>query len=609
MVVIETDAELRGYRVQNPQPLRNHFRAYAVPWDDGDSMFCHSPQVTTPLVLSGPAENRGLAHTAEEGDPLDTRLHECSSANLEEMKRTDRLLLLTFAFANVILYSSLLPLWEGFDEPWHYGYVQSLASTRRLPVLGKTRLSEEVWESMLACPASHVVARAWPELQTFDRYFALSPAARVQERNALERIPREGSIESAHANYEVQQPPLAYIALAAPNFLLSNASIPVRVLWLRIFAAGVAVLITFWAAADLFRTLELAPCYQALGLYCIFAGQMYWATVAHISNDALGLALSVWFFASCAAFSKHANLPGAGRLALATSLGLLTKAYFLPLLAFAGCLVAYRRVRALPAFAGVVALLAGPWYLRNLVLYHNLSGLLMASAAITPGQVVSSLTRVDWGHTIPYMLRATLWTGNNSFTSFSSTTLDCLLALLAAGIVMYALQAIRHTPAAGEWAILGALALYAAAVIYVVGNDVIFLHGASAGAAPWYTEVLLAPSLAISLLGISRAPRLALPTSVAILLVWCYICVVTYAVKLIPLYGGYAKGRNTLKETLAWYVTSHRELTNMLSTISLAPPAAIYIETSVVVGLSVVIALRLVYLLKREKDGCSGSVR
>jgi len=517
-----------------------------------------------------------------------------------EMTRADRLLLLAFALANAILYSSLLPLWEGFDEPWHYGYVQSLSSTFRFPVLGKTRLSQEVWASMLACPASHVVAHAWPQLQTFDRYFALSPDARAQERSCLEAIPRgDASLDSEHTNYEAQQPPLAYIVLAGPNLLLANASITTRVLWLRIFAAGVSLLITFFAASNLFRALDLPPAYQALGLYCIFACQMYWATIAHVGNDTLGLALSVWFFAACATFSKQPTPATAMRLALVTSLGLLTKAYFLPLLAFAGCVAVYRRVRMLPAFAAMVLLIAGPWYVRNLMLYHNLSGLLMASAG-TPGQTLSSLTSIDWSHAIPYMLRATLWTGNNSFTNFSSVTLNCLLALLATGTALYAVRAFQRAPSDAEWAVLGALAFYAAAVIYVVGNDVIFLRGASAGAAPWYTEVLLAPILAISLLGLSQSRRIGRPVAVAMLLLWTYIWAATYLVKLIPLYGGYTKGRTTLKETLEWYLTSHHELTNMLSTISLAPPVTIYVETCATIGLVVVIARRLVHLLSTE---------
>jgi hypothetical protein len=60
---------------------------------------------------------------------------------------------------------------------------------------------------------------------------------------------------------------------------------------------------------------------------------------------------------------------------------------------------------------------------------------------------------------------------------------------------------------------------------------------------------------------------------------------------------------------MEWYVTSHHELTNMLSTISLAPPVIIYLQTSAVIGLSVVIAFRLVHLLKHENNGCSRSVR
>jgi hypothetical protein len=406
------------------------------------------------------------------------------------------------------------------------------------------------------------------------------------------------------------------MVLAGAGLPPSNASIPKRVIWLRIFGAVISLLITFFAAESLFRTLELPLFCQTLGLYCIFACQAYWATIAHVGNDALALALSIWFFAECAAFphpdgwgwktakktAKEASLPGAMRLALATSLGLLAKAYFLPLLVFAACLVAYRRARTLPAFAAVVMLLAGPWYARNLWLYHNLSGLLMTSAGISPRQVIWSLTSVEWSHAIPYMLRAALWTGNNSFSSFSSVTLDCLLALLAAGIAMYAVQAIRRGPTAAEQAILGAFVIYAAALIYVVGNDVIFLHGASAGAEPWYTEVLLVPGLAIALLGLSKAPRLGRWVSAAILFLWTYICIVTYAVKLIPLYGGYAKGRTTLKETAAWYVTNHRELTAMLSTISLAPPAILYLETGAVIGLSLVIAVRLMQLLKNGKD-------
>jgi hypothetical protein len=499
-----------------------------------------------------------------------------------------RLLLLIFGVAQAVLYSSLLPLWEGFDEPWHYGYVQYLATGAGLPVLGKTSLSKELWASMLLCPVSHVVHSALPELQPFDAYFKLGPDARGPERGALETLPREGAVPTTHINYEIQQAPLAYAILAVPGFLLRNVALPERILWLRVFNAVVCVAGTFLAAGYLFRTLGLPEAWRALGIFCILACQMYWATTAHIASDGIALAISIWYFGTLAAFWKQPGSPMAWRLGLATALGLVAKAYFLPLTALALCLVGVKNIRTLPAFALFPLVLAGPWYTRNLLLYGNLSGLLMANAGISPRQVFTSLSKVDWTRTLPYMLRATLWTGNNSFTNFGTVTLNCLLVLLAAGVLLYA-----RRPKPVEWAVLAAVATLCAAILYVAGNDVIFQHGTSAGPAPWYSLPLLVPVLALSLLGMSRSPRIGRPLGIATCLLWMYICIATYIAKLIPLYGGYSEGRTTLSGLLTWYATRTAELTSMLSTISLAPPTLIYLETAAVTGLAIALAVRL----------------
>ncbi len=44
-----------------------------------------------------------------------------------------RLSLPGFALLNAIRDSALLPLWEGFDEPFHFGYVQWIANGGGLP--------------------------------------------------------------------------------------------------------------------------------------------------------------------------------------------------------------------------------------------------------------------------------------------------------------------------------------------------------------------------------------------------------------------------------------------------------------------------------------------
>src|SRR6266498_3837982 len=92
-----------------------------------------------------------------------------------EKQRSERpwliFLILAFALTNGVLYALLMPLWEGFDEPYHYGYVQELSVHNRLPALGTTSLSLEVWDSLLLVPVSHVVQRNIPVLMTFGEYF------------------------------------------------------------------------------------------------------------------------------------------------------------------------------------------------------------------------------------------------------------------------------------------------------------------------------------------------------------------------------------------------------------------------------------------------------
>ena len=494
------------------------------------------------------------------------------------MRGISHALLLAFAITNAIVYSALLPLWEGFDEAFHYGYVDSLASTRKAPVLGETRLPNEVWDSLLRTPVSHVVQHAWPELQSFDQYFALTAAEQARQIGARDGLPHDVT-GSVHTNYEAQQPPLAYAILAVPDLILWKARLASRILWLRIFASVIALCITYFGGRSL-----LSP----LAMFCIFACQMYWATVSHIGNDWLALALSVWFFAAVCRFANDPAPRFAIHLAIVTALGLLTKAYFLPLAAVAAVEVAWLRRRSLPVFVAIIGLCAGPWYVRNLVLYGNVSGLLMTRNGVR----VSNIGSVDWSRAIPYMLRATLWTGNNSFLNFSQFTLDAVLALLACGLVLYA----RSVRKADLW-LITSIAIYGCAIVWVTANDVEFLHGQSAGAAPWYTVVLLAPVVALSFTGMSRGGRPGSILAAATATLFLYICAATYAVKLIPLYSGFPEGRNTLLKTLQWY-GSGASWGGTLSRTSLAPWYAIC------AGAGMIVLLGTVVLITVLRSGC-----
>ena len=102
------------------------------------------------------------------------------------MKR--RWLLLTYALTNAALYSMLLPLWEGFDEPFHFGYVQYLANGKGFPDPRTTALSKEVGVSLLLAPASLSVQRNLPQVTSYPEFFGWPEPKRLGSHRRLSQI-------------------------------------------------------------------------------------------------------------------------------------------------------------------------------------------------------------------------------------------------------------------------------------------------------------------------------------------------------------------------------------------------------------------------------------
>src|SRR5690242_11594892 len=103
-----------------------------------------------------------------------------------------KILVLLLSLTHGLLFICTTPLWEGFDEPFHYGYIQHLAEYGRLPVFGETAVSEEVRISFENAPLSRVVNSNFRnQYTTFERYWELSGADRLQRERNLRLIPAE----------------------------------------------------------------------------------------------------------------------------------------------------------------------------------------------------------------------------------------------------------------------------------------------------------------------------------------------------------------------------------------------------------------------------------
>src|SRR5579864_8083336 len=203
------------------------------------------------------------------------------------------LLLAIYGAINAIAYSCLLPLWEGFDEIYHYGYVQFLSTNLRLPVLGRDVLSREIWQSLQYQPVSHYLQPFTGAPLNFTDYFAKSREERGRLRQQIESIPAGEKFQpqADKPNYELNQSPLPYFPMAAVDRVLLNQTLPTRVLWIRIFSSLLAVLLIAHSTFLLSKELKLPDEYSAAALFCIFSSQMLYATLCHVCNDALAVAL------------------------------------------------------------------------------------------------------------------------------------------------------------------------------------------------------------------------------------------------------------------------------------------------------------------------------
>jgi hypothetical protein len=146
--------------------------------------------------------------------------------------------------ARGIFYSSLFPIWEGYDEPFHFAFIQYLVTRKTLP-LPTTPVSKEVQAPLHLLPLPGTLRRhGYPApMITYDEFWRRDDRQRQQLQQAFRNIPKEWTKEPATEpvrNYEAQQPPLYYALLSVPLCGTGFLDLASRVLLLRVLSVVVA---------------------------------------------------------------------------------------------------------------------------------------------------------------------------------------------------------------------------------------------------------------------------------------------------------------------------------------------------------------------------------
>lgn len=469
--------------------------------------------------------------------------------------KANRIPLLLAALLSIssFLWTCLLPPWEGFDEAQHYSYVRSLASDAAFPRLGPTPITEEVWQSLLRTPVSLSVQQNYPMLTSFD-----------EARQGIVRDPPGGGLPH---NYEAHQAPLAYLLILPLDQFIEKTGIDGGLIETRLKILRFVLLIAsgtlLWVGAG---KLISNPLHRYCALFLVFTTEMFYGAGGHVANDWLAIPLFVLLFVEL--------LTPSWRAGLVFSAGLLTKAYFL---ALAPLFILIMKWRSIPWL-----LLAAPWYVRNMVLYGNLSGMQEQLEGISMMRILEAVRDLPWIQSQATTYRNALWLANNSFLQWSELQLTVLCALvLAAFLVSISRTRYRIT-------LLLYLLSFMAAIAYAALQGFIYTRGGATAASPWY-----ATPVWILILVTMNAGHLHKWIRGGFVAVWAYWFVATFWIKLLPWYGGVLHGRSSLRNISVWYGPSFSALVKGVGGWTIIVIALLMTMTTITLACILVRRLRL----------------
>ncbi len=326
------------------------------------------------------------------------------------------------------LYSVITPLFEAPDEPWHFAYVQHVASGRGLPVQSLDQPAHLARQEASQPPLYYLIAAAatlWIDTSDF-------PAILWENPHYGFAVP---GVVNDNKNL--------FIHTALESFPYGGAVLAIHIArFVSVLSGALAVLFTYLLALRIFPDQK----FLAAGAAAVaaFVPQFLFISGA-VSNDSTITAmsaLSLWLIVRM--FFIQPQTRDAAALGVATGLAALAKVSGLGLVFLAALVTIYvvgknsrRLVIQLSTLAIVFTLVAGWWYLRNWMLYGEFTGTEMMRSIFGARQTPLTF---DQFNTQLNEVRETFWIGfgwgNVRAQPILYTAFDLLRAVSGIGIVV-----------------------------------------------------------------------------------------------------------------------------------------------------------------------------
>lgn len=337
-------------------------------------------------------------------------------------------LVLTLFIALGVLYSVTTPLFEAPDEPWHFAYVQYVASGRGLPIQALDQPAHLARQEASQPPLYYLIAAAatgWIDTSDFP--------------GILWENPHYGFAVPGVVNDNKN----LFIHTALESFPYRGAALAIHIArFVSVLMGALAVLFTYQLALRIFPDRKFLA--SGAAAVAAFVPQFLFISGA-VSNDSAITALSalsLWLIVRM--FFIQPQTRDAAVLGAATGLAALAKVSGLGLVFLAAFVTLYvlrknprRLALQLSTLALIFLLVAGWWYLRNWILYGEFTGTEMMLGIFGARQTPLTF---DQFNTQMSEVRETFWVGfgwgNVRAQPILYAAFDLLRAVSGIGIIV-----------------------------------------------------------------------------------------------------------------------------------------------------------------------------
>lgn len=315
-----------------------------------------------------------------------------------------KLFLFILFILNSIIFLFFLPIWEGFDEPSHFAYIQYIAENKHLPT-SKSFVSEQVGESLSRLPLNQNIAALSTTYADYWKNYQKGDKKKTEINNSKELRKKEDS-KKRMTIYETQHPPLSYILSTPIYSFLANFDFYTVFFGLRffnVFLVIVGVYIIYHAIALLTKD----DFVKVASLLFMNFNFMNYYHLIRISNESLVFLLySLIFFSIIKIIQRPNRMGNYVTLGIIYGLGLITKGFFLSTLPVLVIFLIYifavnkfklKTVGYASSVLVLIVLVGGWYYARNVLVYGDFTGLRVREIGFKPNAFdMAKILSFDW---------------------------------------------------------------------------------------------------------------------------------------------------------------------------------------------------------------------